>query len=79
MSPRCRDDGGASGRVSDREAVWVILEPRYAVNEPDEWETSDFRFSLPGAGTYVLAHLGVVLTLNRSGGIAGSDAELGQV
>ena len=70
-------DVGAFGRVSDREAVWAILEPRNAANEPDEWETSDFRIRLLGAGTYVMAYLGGVPKLMSPGGIAGSSAELG--
>jgi hypothetical protein len=48
---------GASGGVYDRELVWSILEPRYAADESDEWETSDFRLRQLSADVYLLTYL----------------------
>lgn len=48
---------GASGAVYDREQVWSILEARYAADEPDPWETSDFRLRPLGSEVYLLTYL----------------------
>ena len=48
---------GASGTVYDREAVWNTLEHRYAANEPDEWQTSDFSIRQLSDSVYLLTYV----------------------
>jgi hypothetical protein len=48
---------GASGALYDREHVWMTLEARYAADEPDEWETSEFKLRSLGAAVYLLTYV----------------------